>query len=387
MPRESNVPVYQRRNGIDPLPELVRMSEETPFAEVSGSAVLDWIATGPEEVKAVLSDAERFTGKPRPAHTMDGQPFDTGNLLHYDRPDHARLRKMLTPEFTVRRMRRMVPIIEEIVEDRLTVLERAGQPADVLRHFAWPVPGQVVCGLLGIPRDDMADLARMLDIRSTSRAKKQATAVQALDRYLVKIMVQKRGDPGDDLLGMLIREHGDELTDHELAGIATFLVSAAVESTAQMLGLGLLALLLRPDQLALLRERPELMDGAVEELLRYVSVVSTASPRTAVVDVPIAGKVVKAGQAVGCSLIAANRAESPDDPNRLDITRGSIAHVAFGHGAHFCLGASLARMQMRIAFARLLERFPDLRLGVPPEELRFRPFAPQYGVETLPVTW
>ncbi|MGW7518009.1 cytochrome P450 [Streptomyces sp. NPDC054796] len=389
MSKASEIPVHKRRIGLDPLPELSRMSVETPLTEDPEPGFSDWIATGRDEVRAILGDSERFSTRPPTASAVDSQQLvEPGNLLQYDPPEHGRLRKMLTPEFTVRRMRRMEPIIEKIVADQLDVMERAGRPADLMRHFAWPVPGLVACGLLGIPRDDLAELARILDVRATSRSKKKMVAIKAFDRYLVKIVEQKRADPGDDLLSMLIRDHGTDITDQELAGICSSFMAAALEGSTQMLGLGTLALLQHPDQLALLRERPELMDQAVEELLRYVAVVSSASPRTALEDVPLAGRVIKAGEVVACSLLAANRAETPGEPrDTLDITRENTTHMAFGHGIHFCVGASLARMQLRMAFAGLLERFPGLELAVPVEELRFRLFAPQYGVETLPVTW
>ncbi|MFH9425813.1 cytochrome P450 [Streptomyces sp. NPDC017529] len=388
-PKPADVPAYQRRDVLDPLPELSLMSVRTPLVEAPGTGGHDWIATGREEVRAVLGDAERFsTGPPAASAEESRRLVQPGNLLQYDLPEHARLRKMLTPEFTVRRMRRMEPVIEEAVADQLDDLESAGPPADLMRHFAWPVPGLVICGLLGVPRDDLADLARVLDIRATSRTNKREVAAKTVDTYLVKIVARKRAEPGDDLLSMLVREHGTDVTDQELAGICSSFIAAALEGSAQMLGLGTLALLLHPGQLTLLRERPELMDRAVEELLRYVAVVSLASPRTALVDVPLAGRVVKAGQVVTCSLLAANRAEMPGAPrDTLDITRENTTHLAFGHGIHHCVGASLARMALRTAFARLLERFPGLRLAAAPHELRFRQLAPQYGVETLPVAW
>jgi cytochrome P450 len=186
-----------------------------------------------------------------------------------------------------------------------------------------------------------------------------------------------------------VREHGGNITDGELEGLAASLMAAGIENVASMLGLGVLALLEHPDQLTLLRDRPELIDRAVEELLRYVSIISTASPRTAVEDVPLAGRVVRAGERVVCSLFAANRIRTPGAPeDGLDITREPAPHMAFGHGIHHCLGAPLARMELRIAYLALLRRFPTLRLAVPPEDIHFRPpTSRNYAVETLPVTW
>jgi cytochrome P450 len=318
---------------------------------------------------------------------------------------------MLTPEFTMRRMRRLEPRIEAIVADCLDAMERAGPPADLMRHFAWPIPALATCELLGVPRDDRAELARLADQhRDAARGRaRQNAAGKALQDYMTQLALQQRKDPGEDLLGMLVREHGDDITDEELAGLGTFLMGAGFDNMASMLGLGILALLEHPDQLAALRRRPELIDSAVDELLRYLTVIPTASPRTAKEDLTIAGREVKAGQRVLCSLLAANRTRGgtdrtartartdrtpagPDrtdaDEDRLDITRENVPHVAFGHGVHHCLGAPLARMELRIAYLALLRRFPALRPAVPATEIRFRPSQSRsYGVESLPVAW
>ncbi|UXY31774.1 cytochrome P450 [Streptomyces sp. HUAS TT20] len=389
MPKPPEVPVHRIRDGVDPVPELCRMAARTPLVRDDGPGANDWVVSGREEARAVLGDAQRFTTRP-PAETAEASRrlVEPGNLLQYDPPEHTRLRQMLTPEFTVRRMRRMEPLIERIVEDRLDVLERAGKPADLMRHFARPVPGLVGCALVGVPRDDQAELARTLDIRSSGRGKKNIQAMKAFNAYMVRMVAQRRRAPGDDLLSMLILGHGEDLDDRELGGVCASLVAGGFENAAEMLALGTLVLLEHPDQLQLLRKQPELTDGAVEELLRHVSVVSTASPRTALADVPMGDQVIKAGDLVDVSLFAANRIQPPGaPPDRFDITREQTNHLAFGHGIHFCVGAALARMELRIAYAALLRRFPDLRLAVPPGELRFRPLAPQYGLEVLPVTW
>ncbi|MGP2442942.1 cytochrome P450 [Streptomyces sp. JW3] len=395
MPKPPDLPPHLRRDGLDPLPELSRMSNETPVCPDPGAA--DWLATGRAEARAILGDADRFTAKPPDLErAISRGAREEGNLLHYDPPEHTRLRKLIAPEFTLRRMRRMEPIVEQIVAERLDVLAAAGSPADLMRHFGWPVPGLVICALLGIPRDDLADLGRMLDVRapsrmdahSTGRTRKRVAAQKAFASYMSRIVAQKRRDPGEDMLGMLIREHGDDVTDAELAGVCASFMAAGLEGSAQMLGLGLLALLQHPGQLALLRADPALLPRAVEELLRYVSVVSTASPRTALTDVTVGGELIKKGQVVSCSLLAVNRTRPAGlPPDRLDITREDTGHVAFGHGIHYCVGAALARAQLRLSFAALLSRFPGLRLAVPVDDLRFRQFAVQYGVEELPVAW
>lgn len=206
--------------------------------------------------------------------------------------------------------------------------------------------------------------------------------------YMADLVARQRAEPGDDLLGMLVREHGGELTDQEMAGIGDLLLLAGHETTASMLGLGTALLLLNPDQLALLRDRPGSVDAAVEELLRYLTIVHSTVPRTARTDVVIGGQLIRAGDRVLCSLPAANRDGGlGGGMDRLDLTREPVPHLAFGYGAHYCLGAHLARMEMRTAFPALLQRFSSLRLAMPIEEVAFRASSPVYGLESLPVTW
>ncbi|MFD4510163.1 cytochrome P450 [Streptomyces sp. NPDC058457] len=381
------------REGFAPPPELMRYSEQAPVLADTSELKQDWIVTGREEVRAVLGDAERFSTLPPAESAEDSRRVvQIGNPLMHDPPEHTRLRKMLTPEFTVRRMRRMEPLIERIVADRLDVMERAGRPVDLMRHFAWPIPGLVGGALLGVPRDDQAELARTLDVsrRTEGNWKARRTAANAFDGYMARFVQQKRRVQADDMLSMLIREHGADATDKELVGICASIIAAGLENMAGMLGMGVLALLRHPEQLAALRERPELMDHAVEELLRYTSVVPVASPRTALEDVPLGDEVIKEGQVVSCSFMTVNFGPTPGEEDRegLDITREDTSHMAFGHGIHYCVAAALARLELRIAFTLLLERFPGLRLGVPEDGLRYRPTRlGTWSVEVLPVTW
>jgi len=380
------------RDGMDPPPGLDRMTAQTPLLEDTGPGLISWIATGRDEVRQILGDSGRFSTRP-PADSEEEsrQITQIGNPLMYDPPDHTRLRKMLAPEFTPRRMHRIEPQVERIIEDRLDVMERAGSPADFIRHFAWPIPGLVGCTLLGIPRDDQAELARHLDLsrRDNLSWKARRTSAKTFDNYLSRYVAAKRRSPGDDLVSMLIKDQGAGVSDKELVGLSASVMAAGIENMVGMLGLGILALLDHPDQLALLRAEPELMDRAVEELLRYVTVVAVASPRTALTEVTIDDHVIQPGQVVSCSLLAVNRAQPVAGPrDRLDIRRESSTHLAFGHGIHYCAGAALARMELRIAFTGVLRRFPGLRLAVPREDLRFRPpWMATFGIETLPVSW
>ncbi|APY85019.1 cytochrome P450 [Streptomyces alfalfae] len=402
MSKPINTAAHIRRNGIEPPPELARISAETPLVQVEAEGLLfsgrHWLATGYDEVRAILGDNRFKMLPPAQAKLGGGGQVEVGNLLQYDPPDHTRLRKMLTPEFTLRRIRRLEPFVAEIAEDCLDALESAGQPGDLVRTFAVPIPGLVGCALLGVPRDDAADLARnfnasravanfgnRIDDRERER---QRAAGNAFVTYMRRLVRQKRRTPGDDLLSMLIRDHGADITDEELTGTAATLMGSGIENVGGMLALAPLALLQYPDQLALLLDRPELIDRAVEELIRYLSSVPNSIPRYAGENLRVGGHLIKTGELVMCSLLAVNRSQLPGVPrDTLDITRENSGHMAFGHGIHHCLGASLARMELRIGLPALLRRFPKLRVAVPPEEIRFRTWTPNYGVDELPVAW
>ncbi|MEU7575987.1 cytochrome P450 [Streptomyces sp. NPDC041068] len=370
------------------MPKPLKDPDQAPLVEtvVPGTSDRAWIANGYDEVRAILSD-DRFSTMP-PADTAEASRrlLQPGNLLQYDPPEHTRLRRMLTAEFTLRRVRELEPLVEGIVKDRLDALEGAGQPVDLVQHFVWPTTSLIGCAMLGIPRDDQAELARHLDTNRVDNPDREQRdmAGTAYLVYLGKLMRQKRRDPGDDLLGRLIRKHGTNLTEGELTGTAATLLASLIPITGGTLGLGLVGLLENPDQLAVLIERPELIDHAVEEVIRSVTIIPHASPRTAKEDVTIGDHVIKSGEFVACSLLEANGTRLPGEPqDTLDITRDNSGHMAFGHGLHYCLGASLARMELRVAISELLRRFPKVRLAVERDELRFT----AKSVESLPVAW
>ncbi|MFI7611242.1 cytochrome P450 [Nonomuraea terrae] len=392
------LPLYMRRSEFDPDPELARMREDEGVRRVSTMFGLDaWVVTRFPDVREVLGDSTRFSNAHRSALRPPDVPELTddelamlraGNLLSFDPPEHTRLRRMLAPEFTMRRMRRLEPRIQDIVTDHLDAMEAAGPPVDLVRAFALPIPSLVICELLGVPYEDRDDFQRrttkMLNLSLPSR---ERVAAQMESRaYMGELVARAQAEPGDDLLGMLVREHGDDLRTDELAGIGALLLLAGHETTSNMLGIGTLALLRHPDQLALLRQKPELIDAAVEELLRWLSIVHSGVLRITTTEVELAGLRIPAGELVLCALPAANRDPAlVPDPDRLDIRRGDMGHVAFGHGVHHCLGAPLARMEMHVAFPALFERFPGLREAGPPAE--FRSFNVVYGLASLPVAW
>jgi len=393
-------PLHMRRNAFNPTPEL-RKIRETDGVRTATNAfgMTVYLVTRYEDIKDVLSDHERFSNARPPGFVVPGAPAvaeeeqasaRAGNLLGLDPPEHQRLRRMLTPEFTIRRMKRLERRIVEIVDAQLDAMEKPGPPTDLVASFALPIPSLVICELLGVPYDDRDDFqrrsARQLDL--SIPIAERLELVRRGREYMGSLVERARRQPGDDILGMLVREHGTELTDNELIGVAGLLLLAGHETTSNMLGLGTLALLRHPDQLVAVRDDPDAIGPAVEELLRWLSIVHSAIPRITTTDVEIAGVPIPAGQLVFVSLPSGNRdPDFIDSPEVLDIGRGAPGHLAFGHGVHHCLGAPLARMEMRIAFPALLRRFPTLALAEDFSDVAFRSFHFIYGLKSLEVTW
>jgi cytochrome P450 len=393
-------PLHMRRDTFNPTAELREIRETDGVRTITSAFGMDvFLVTRHEDVKTVLSDHERFSNGRPPGFVVPGAPnipeeeqasARAGNLLGLDPPEHQRLRRMLTAEFTIRRMKRLQERVVEIVDAQLDAMEKAGPPADLVASFALPIPSLVICELLGVPYDDRGDFqrrtARQLDL---SLPVPERMELQRQGRaYMSSLVERARRQPGDDILGMLVREHGHELTNDELIGIASLLLLAGHETTSNMLGLGTLALLRHPDQLAAVRDDPDAIGPAVEELLRWLSIVHSAIPRITTTDVEIAGVGIPAGRLVFVSLPSGNRdPEFIDAPEVLDIRRGAPGHLAFGHGVHHCLGAPLARMEMRIAFPALLRRFPTLAMAENFTDVPFRSFHFIYGLKSLEVTW
>ena len=394
------LPLHMRRDGFDPVPAMAAMRDDEGVRRVDTAFGMPaFLVARHADVRAVLADHTRFSNEFRRAVEVPGAPelseeeraqMRAGNLLGVDPPEHTRLRRMLTPEFTVRRMRRLEPRIVEIVDDHLDAMEKAGPPADLVADFALPIPSLVICELLGVPYADRESFQRrtskLLDLSLPMEERLELGRESR--EYMAGLVAGAQAEPGEDMLGMLVREHGHDLTTDELIGIAQLLLIAGHETTSNMLGLGTLALLRHPDQLALVRDEPAAVGHAVEEMLRFLGIVHSGIPRTTTEDVEVGGVAIPADSLVVLSLAGANR-----DPrfltgaDRLDVTRDAGGHLAFGHGVHHCLGAPLARMEMRIAFPALLRRFPGLAPAVPFEEVAFRAFHFIYGLQSLPVTW
>lgn len=392
-PDEALLPL--RRTGLDPVPALGAIRDRDPVSRLKlPFGLRGWLVTGYDEARTVLAadpgtfsnDFGNMVGKAGIAAAQD-----PGGLGFTDPPAHTRLRHMLTPHFTARALGRRTPHIREIVADALDDLARAGgdgAPVDLQEHFAVPVPSRVIMGLLGVPADDQAEFQRLSTARFdfTGGATGSLDVIQEAIDYLAEIVKRQRVEPTDGLISSILAEYGDDIGDVELAGLADGVLTGGLETTVNMLALGALVLMQDEAAASVIRESDDAVGPFVEELLRYLSVVQVGFPRFARTDVTLGGKRVFAGDAVFCSLSAANR-----DPrrgarmDRVDPSRPPSGHLAFGHGLHRCVGAELARIELRLAYPALLRRFPALRLAVPASELTFRELSLVYGLTSLPV--
>lgn len=393
------LPMQRDAGPFDPPSEITRLREVRPVSPMVFPDGHDgWLVTGYDAMRALLADT-RFSsrldlGVVHVPYETPGMPTPTepsppipGMFVAMDPADHTRLRRKLTGAFTARRMQQLEGHITDVVAAQLDRMAQLTPPVDLVAEFALPVPSLVICELLGVPYADretfQANTARFM-VREQELEEKMS-AYGAMTTYLAELVTRKRAEPGDDILSDLARQ--DDLGVDELTGIAFLLLLAGHETTVNMLGLGTFALLEHPADLAELRANPELMPGAVEELLRYLSVADIFF-RYATEDIELGGETIPAGSTVVVSLLAANRDPARfDDPDTLDIRRQARGHVSFGHGVHLCLGAQLARIEMRVGFESLLRRFPTLALAVPAGEVKLRTDMNIYGVHELPVTW
>ncbi|UQU61557.1 cytochrome P450 [Couchioplanes caeruleus] len=360
-----------------------------------------WLVTRHADVKQMLRSDAFSADMTRPGFPLLRTPPPAtpqnrrGGFIRMDGEEHLRLRRMLTAEFMIKNVRRIEPLIADVVDGALDALDGAGAPADLVATFALPVPSLVICHLLGVPYADHAFFqqrsAVMLDQGADPLAVRDAAT--SLRAYLGGLIETKRtsGRPGDDLLGRLVsdRIRTGELEIGELIGMALLLLIAGHETTANMIGLSVLLLLQRPAVWQRLREGTDAdADTLVEELLRYLTIIRTGLPRQAIRDVQIGGRLIRAGEPATALLSLANRdAEVFDDADEFDPYRQAHQHLAFGFGVHQCIGQPLARAELRIALTRLARRLPGLALAADPAALPKRDMSIVYGLAELPVTW
>ena len=352
-----------------------------------------WLVTGYDEVRRALTDRRVVKGPPLHGPLAALLPPAAAalqqHMLYRNAPDHTRLRRLVSAAFTRRRVDELAPRIQRIADELLTGLAGRSE-VDLVEQFAYPLPLTVICELLGVPeriRPVFRQWTTAIIAGPFAGAESYVAAGTALADYSRELLREKRLAPADDLLSALVEGYdGDRLTEDELVGMVFLLVAAGHETTVNLIGNGTLALLTHPDQLALLRAEPDRLPAAVEEMLRYDGSLQVTLPYTTAEPIELGGTHIPAGEMLLLGLLAANR--DPDrfaEPDTFDITRTPNPHLAFGHGLHHCLGAALARLEGRIAFAALLSRFPALRLAVPVSDLRWQPNLLVNALTELPV--
>lgn len=401
-------PLYSPGYFHNPYPRLTQVREAGPVHHVVRPDGLEvWLITRYEEARAALSDPRLSMDGHRIQQALGAYAYgylDPENdaphtLLSSDPPDHTRLRRFVNRAFTSRRISSLRPRVQAIVDRLLDRLE--GQDgADLIATFATPVPMEVICELLGVPVEDAEDFKEWtaaLFLPPSGKDKDPATeAMRNLREYLTSLIADKRaardaGAEDDDLTTALIGVRDgddDQLSEHELVSMIVQLLIAGHETTVNGIGNAVYNLLTHPGQLAALRADPALISTAVDELLRYDGPLETAILRIAVEDIPIGDSVIPSGAFVKIVLASANRdPEHFADPDSLRLDRKENRHVQFGHGVHNCLGSHLARTEMEIAIGTLLERFPDLALAVPADDVPWREIMIMRSLAELPVTF
>jgi cytochrome P450 len=361
----------------DPYPTYHALREADPVHRSPFMAM--WILTRYEDVALVLRDPRFLADRTQWDGFQELEGVDpTRSLLSLDPPDHTRLRTLVSKAFTPRMVERLRPQARAIVDGALAAAAQRGG-MELIEDLAYPLPVAVIAGMLGVPKEDWPRFRAWsqvlvagldpLSIQEADRIAQFTVAQNAIYDYLGAVVAERRRRPADDLISALIavEERGDALNERELIVMLVLLLVAGHETTVNLIGNGMHALLRNPDQLALLRERPALLDVAVEELLRWDSPVQLTA-RVVGEDLDLGGRALRRGELVMTLLGAANRdpAQFPD-PDRLDLARAPNQHFSFGRGIHFCLGAPLARLEGRVAIGELVRRFPDLRLAGEPE--------------------
>ncbi|MFE5569081.1 cytochrome P450 [Amycolatopsis japonica] len=405
--RQQGEPVEDRRfpmsraegRPFDPAPELKRRAEEDPVSRVKlWDGGTPWLITRYEDVRAALADPRVSVDATCPAfpHTnavSKARDTTMKTLMQMDAPEHTVQRRLLSPEFTIEKMAALRPRIQRIVDDLIDGMLDGPQPVDLVAAFALPAPTQVICELLGVPYADRGffqGVAHTLVMDEPDPGKAVA-ASEDLNGYLEQLVVHKNAEPGEDLLSTLAVEQfrTGAMTPREIATLGQLLLVAGHDTTASMIALGTAALLANPDQLDLVRDGdPARVAGAVEELLRYLSITHTEARRVAREDLEIGGRLVRAGEGIVAVKSTANRDPAAfPDPDSVDVRREARHHVAFGHGRHVCLGAPLARVELQVVYGTLFRRIPTLKSAIPLEELKFDENAVFYTVRELPVTW
>ena len=398
----TDVPTYPlaRECPFDPPKAFVGFRESEPVKRVKlWDGSMPWIVTRYDDVRSVLTD-DRFSASP----LVRGFPFVTSSrtsvvseepqINHIDPPAHTALRRMLTREFMIKRIEAMRSDIEQIVAENLEALIAKGAPADFVEHFSLPIPSAVIAKLIGVAYEDHEFFQERALLRLSTEVAPEVSIRAGVEmaEYFDRLFAQKERNPegGDDIVSRLTREQilPGHLSRKDAVTVCALLLQAGHDTTGNMISLGTLMFLTHPAQRAQIIEKPELVPNAVEELLRYLSIVQHHVPRVALQDVEIGGQVIRAGDGVFALLNAANRDPSAfENPDEFDITRQAKHHIAFSYGVHQCLGQILARIELQTVFARLFQRLPHLKLATTLDALQFKNESLIYGLVKMPVSW
>jgi cytochrome P450 len=388
---------YERKCPFAP-PEQYEAFRAEPVKKIPLATGLQiWAVTGYHNIRQLLTDPRTSASRKHdnfPFYFNAPPEFRTEtSFIGYDLPEHAATRRKAAVTFTNRQVQLLRPRIEKVVDDALDAMAAMEPPVDLHHVLSLPVPMAVICLLLGIPYEDheFFQVNGTTLLGGIASMEERQRALVDVNNYLISLVELKQREPGEDLISRAIAEYrltGEEFTTRDLVNLCRLLMNGGHETTASMLSLGTAALLEHPEQLALLKADPELVDPAVEELVRYLTIGDAAVPRVALEDIEIAGVTIRAGDGILCLGLTGNRdPEVYDRPDELILERGSRKHLGFGHGLHHCIGADLARVEMQLVWSKLFARFPDLRLAKPFEQIASKERAIIYGLWGLPVTW
>ena len=388
---------YERRCPFAP-PVKYEAFQTEPVKKVPLPTGIEiWAVTGYENIRTLLMDPRVSASRKHanfPFYFNAPPEFRTEtSFIGYDQPEHSATRRKAAVTFTNRQVQLLRPRIEKVVDDALDAMAAMEPPVDLHHVLSLPVPMTVICLLLGIPYEDheFFQVNGTTLLGGIASMEERQRALVDVNNYLIGLVELKQREPGEDLISRAIAEYrltGEEFTTRDLVNLCRLLMNGGHETTASMLSLGTAALLEHPEQLALLKADPELVDPAVEELVRYLTIGDAAVPRVALEDIEIAGVTIRAGDGILCLGLTGNRdPEVYDRPDELILERGSRKHLGFGHGLHHCIGADLARVEMQLVWSKLFVRFPELRLAKPFEQIPSKERAIIYGLWGLPVTW
>jgi cytochrome P450 len=400
----ADVPEYPMERAarcpFSPPREMLEMGQVKPLSRVRiWNGTTPWLITGHEVARALFADSrvsvdDRIEGFPHwnehMLSTVDKRPR---SVFTSDAEEHTRFRRMLSKPFTFKRVEGLRSTIQNVTDECIDAILAGPQPADIVSKLALPVPTKVISDMLGVPYEDHEFFQHHANVglaRYASAEDGQKGAM-SLHKYLINLVETKMANPAEDAVSDLAeRVTAGEISVKEAAQLGTGLLIAGHETTANMIGIGVLALLENPEQAALLRDSddPKFVANAAEELMRYLSIIQNGQRRVAVEDIEIGGETIRAGEGIIIDLAPANwDASAYPNPDKLDFARDAGQELGFGYGRHQCVGQQLARAELQIVFQTLLRRIPTLKLAIPFDEVPFKHDRLAYGVYDLPVTW